>query len=200
MTRSTSPELGVLSARLLDGLTLLLALVALGLLAQPYFARRTSPGDNGAIAGRSLEKALVGLEPELKELGAEGALIESALRSGGTSRVVLFLYSETCTACLRTKPVWNRLVDSLPEGVGVHAVTVREDGGPRSFFASPRVTVWHAASGAAVARAFGSGWVPTTLLLSSGGTIEYARIGVFGPAQADSLLVTLRSPRGAPFR
>lgn len=174
--------------RLMDVVTVVVAVAALAA-AGDRFLR--PPADASAEAS-AVESKLVGHVPGAVQLIADGTRDRRSVSFAAARPQLVMLFRTTCPACQATKPVWEEISASLQPGQQAHAITAEPAGGGQTFFASPRVQVWHAADPGEQARAYPSPYVPTTMVVGADGRILYARIGVLRPDDAETIGRLLR--------
>lgn len=180
-----------LRARLLDAATVGVLLITAGLLAYRYLlpgldesSRTTRSELQAAVIGRVQQRVVV-LNP------ATGRADTAHFRSSRRQLVLLFRHD--CSACEAVRPLWEWLAADLRDPKSVTtAVGPRASSGHGSYFDRRIVTERYLLEGS-IKQAFGMPLVPTTLVLSPTGIVEFARIGVLRQADLDSLRAFLRS-------
>ncbi|MDB4949500.1 MAG: hypothetical protein JWM27_2149 [Gemmatimonadetes bacterium] len=170
----------------MDTLTAVVALAAVLVVVDRYVhpVLTTPEPDAGGV-----ERALVGLRPPTLRVTEAVTHRAAAMPFRASGRQLVLLFRTTCPACERTRPQWERIAAAIPAAVPVNAISKENVEAP--YFAGARIRVWQAASPTALRQAFPSPFVPTTLILSPDGRVEYARVGVLGAAAADSIAAIL---------
>lgn len=174
------------SARLslvVDALTGVLLLVAIGLLGAQYFRSQepARPNSPGAVPADSLLPALA---------VKDSASVDTLFRVGARNRLVL-VFRTDCAVCARQKASWVALGDSLSaRGWEVVALTP-EPYSPEvaKYFSAPVVTRSLVTPGD-LTTALGTTAVPTTIAAVGGRHIAYYHVG-FAPEADLSGLRTL---------
>jgi hypothetical protein len=167
---------------LMDAVTVAIALGAVLVMVDRFVHPLFSWGEPDP---HRVERALVGSRPPTLRLTEVSTHRQQAVAFRSASRQLVLLFRTTCPACERTRPEWERIAAGLPAAVPVHAIS--KESVDRPYFAGTRIRVWHADSPSSFRQAFPSPFVPTTLVLSPDGRVEYARVGVLDAAAADSV-------------
>lgn len=182
------------SGRLMDVLTIGVAVMALWVAADRFVLHKEAPQGSNAVAE---ENALRGTRaaPVPAVLAASGQ--ERTLAFTGTHRRLVVLFRSDCPACQRTKPTWEALAAAAPQAGPVLALTAepRGVGTGQAFFSKGHekdVVVAHAPR---MREAFAASYVPVTMVLSPTGTVEFVRIGVPSGTDVDSVRALLAAGR-----
>lgn len=177
-------------------LSALLFLAAAAVLAMRLVVHEPSSltGEARATSSRvaAIEHQLVGRMVPKTRLGSSGAIRLDSVDFKAAGLHLVGLFRSDCEVCQRLRPTWIRLAREHPD-VRAWAITMQGRNVGTALFEAPELPVWHSPSIAEYRRTVGTAEVvPVTMLLSSGGRVLFARIGMLANADLVELEASLR--------
>jgi thiol-disulfide isomerase/thioredoxin len=173
--------------RILDGLTVVVLLAAIGIFA----FRSTSTSDSRARTSVQAEADLLSARPDTLRARSATDSAMTLIDFRSDSGTVLVLFTTGCPYCRQTKPEWQRIAATLPASVRMIALTSESVSlDVQQYFSSTRIRTMLLAKESRANRMFPVDVVPVTMAVRRGRVIA-AHVGLATAADVDRIVQTL---------